>query len=357
MTPLPLAAIAAGEAGLRRKARPFELTPADFFEESERARVLLARLAGGDPEGVAIVPAASYGLAVAAANLPTGNGRRILVLKDQFPSHVYPWRRLAAERGGSIVTVDHGPGGNLTTAVLGAIDARTAIVAVPQIRWTDGRCLDLVRIGAACRDVGAALVLDLTQSLGVMPFDLAAVRPNFVVAAGYKWLMGPYSLAWLWVAPQHRDGRPLEETWIGRAGSEDFAGLIAYTDAYQPGARRYDVGERANFALLPAAVASLELLLGWGVDRITAALARATAEIVGRVTPLGVEAVPAALRGPHYLGLRLPAGAPADLAARLAARGVHVSVRGAYLRVTPHVYNDAEDVARLVEALTAERGG
>lgn len=351
MSPLPQATIAAGEAGLRRKARPFELAPVQFFEESEHARTLFAGLCGGDAEGVAIVPAASYGLAVAAINLQTGYGRRVLVLKDQFPSHVYAWHRLTAERGGEVVTIDCGADGDLTASLLAAIDARTAIVAVPQVRWTDGRLVDLVAVGQACRAVGAALVLDLTQSLGVQPFAIADVQPDFMVASGYKWLLGPYSLGWLWVAPQHRGGRPIEETWIGRAGSEDFSRLIDYTAAYQPGARRFDVGERSNFALLPAAIASLELLSRWGTPAIAATLAAMTAEIVRRLAPLGIEAPQERLRGCHYLGLRLPQHAPPDLAQRLAAENVHVSVRGDYVRVTPHLYNDGEDIDQLVEAL------
>jgi selenocysteine lyase/cysteine desulfurase len=351
MSPLPTAAVAAGEAGLRRKARPFAIAPADFFSDSERARSLVATLFGADPDGVALIPAASYGIAVAAANLTVGVGRRVLLLHDQFPSNVHAWHRLVAERGGEVVTVDAGADGDLTAAVLGALDERCAVVAVPEIRWTDGRRLDLGRVGAGCRACGASLVLDLTQSLGAAPFDVGIARPDFVVAAGYKWLLGPYSLGWLWVAPRHRDGRPLEETWIGRAGAEDFTRLVDRSAGYQPGARRFDVGERANFALLPAAIASLELLLGWGVPRIAATLGRMTRRLADELAPLGVEAVPETLRGAHYLGLRLPAGAPADVAARLAAERVFVRVRGAVLRITPHLYNDAQDLERLVAAL------
>ena len=184
-----------------------------------------------------------------------------------------------------------------------------------------------------------------------MPFDVREVRPDFMVAAGYKWLLGPYSLGWLYVAPQHQGGTPLEENWIARAGSEDFTRLIDYQDAYQPGARRFDVGERSNFALVPAAVASLELIAGWGVRAIAGTLLATTRDIAERLAPLGFEAVSEALRAPHYLGLKLPPGAAPDLTARLAAHRVHVSQRGDRLRVTPHVYTDEGDVERLVGAL------
>lgn len=351
MTPLLRASLEAGRAGLARKARPWTIRPADFFSEPERARELAAKLLEVDAEGVAIVPAASYGIAVAAANLRVGPGRRVLVLADQFPSNLYPWRRLVAEQGGEVVAVEAASDGALGPALLAALDERVAIVALPHCRWTDGRIVDLETVGKRCRAVGAALVLDLTQSAGALPLDLAAVAPDFVVTAGYKWLLGPYGLGFLWVAPRHRSGRPLEEGWITRAGAHDFARLVDYTDAYAPGARRFDVGERSSFALLPAAIAALEQLLAWGVPEIAATLARTNRALAARLAGLGLEPLAEELRGPHFLGLRLPEGAPADLVERLAEAGVLVSRRGGHLRITPHLYTDAEDCDRLVAAL------
>ena len=353
MSPLSRAALAAGEAGLRRKAQPWRIAPADFFDGAEEARGLFARLVGADADGVAIVPAASYGVALAAVNLPVAAGRRIVTLRDQFPSNVYAWRELARRKGAEVVAIEAPSQGDATAAVLDAIDGRCAVAALPNVLWTTGARLDLARIGARCREVGAALALDLTQSAGAMPTDFAAIRPDFAVAAAYKWLMGPYSVGFLYVAPRWREGRALEENWINRAGSEDFAALVDYRDAYQPGARRFDMGERANFALMPAAVAALRQLLDWTPEAIAATLGAYTADLARRAQALGLTATPDALRGPHYLSLALPEGAPADLPARLAARGVHVSRRGRSLRVTPHLYNDATDADRFIGALGA----
>ena len=353
MSPLLLDAVEIGRAALARKARPWTIRPADFFEGPERARALFARLIGADAEGVAIVPAASYGIAAAAANLPLAPGATVVLAADQFPSNVHPWRAAAAAAGAEIRTAAAGPDGDLTAALLAAIDARTAVVACAQCRWTDGALVDLVRVGAAARAVGAALVLDLTQSLGALPIDLAAVRPDFLTAAAYKWLLGPYSTGFLWVAPARREGRPLEEHWLGRAGSEDFARLVDYRDAYRPGARRFDMGEAPNFALLPVACAALERLIAWDPAAIQATLAAKTAAIAGRAAALGLAASDPALRAGHFLGLRFPEGPPPDLPDRLAAAGVHVSLRGASLRVTPHLYNDDADADRLIAALTA----
>jgi selenocysteine lyase/cysteine desulfurase len=199
--------------------------------------------------------------------------------------------------------------------------------------------------------VGAALVLDVTQSVGAYPLDINRIQPDFLVTATYKWLLGPYSLGFLYVAPRYRDGRPLEFTWIGREGSEDFAGLVDYRDAYQPGARRFDVGERSNFALMPAAIAALRQLLGWQVDNIRDTLREVTGRIEQEARWLGLDPVPAERRVDHMLGIRSPRSLPPDLMARLAAAQAYVSVRGQSIRVSPHVYNTAEDVRRFLAVL------
>lgn len=353
MSPLMRGVVVEGQAAVARKARPWEIAPADFFAGPERARALFARLIGGEPDGVALVPSAGYGLAVAAANLELGPGRRVLVAAEQFPSNVYPWQARAAETGAEVVTVADRPDGDLTAAFLAAIDARTAVVACGHCRWTDGALLDLGRVGRAARDVGAALVLDLTQSAGALPFAIGDVQPDFVVAAAYKWLLGPYATGFLYAAPHRRDGRPLEQGWMARAGSEDFARLIDYQAGYQRGARRYDMGEAPNFGLLPMTCAAIEQLLAWGVDEIQATLRAKTEAIAARAAPLGLRASDPTLRAGHFLGLSFKDAAPPGLPERLAAAGVHISQRGRSLRVTPHLYNDAEDEDRLIAALEA----
>jgi len=357
MAPLMKPAAAAGRAGIDRKARPWTISPPDFFSESDTARKLFADLIGTTAQDVAIVPSASYGIATAAANLPVGPDQEILVLADQFPSNVYSWRRLAADTGAKVRTLERSgsPGTNTgvdwTGLILEAISERTAIVAAPNCLWTDGSLIDLAAVGAACRDKGAALVLDLTQSLGALPFDVKAVQPDFMIAATYKWLLGPYSLGFLYVAPHRQSGRPLEEGWIARAGSEDFARLVDYQDAYQPGALRFDMGERSNFHLLPVAIAALRQITDWQVGAIAETLGARNRDLVDRLAPLGFTALPEPGRAPHFLGLRRAAGIPDDLLARLNAAGVYISQRGDALRITQHVYNDDEDIDRLIGAL------
>ena len=352
MGPLMHSVVAAGDRGIRAKAQPWRISAADFFTDGERARALFARIIGGDAEGVALVPSASYGLSCAARNMEVAPGERLVVLAEQFPSNVYAWREVAQTHGASLVTVARPADDDWSRAVLAAIDERTAVVALPHCHWTDGGLLDLVAIGARCREAGATLVLDLTQSAGALRFDVAAVRPDYVVCAGYKWLLGPYSLGFLWVAPEHRRGKPIEYNWIGRARAEDFARLVDYRDEYQPGARRFDVGERSNFILVPMLNAALEQILEWGVEAIETTLAARTADITVRAARLGLRSARVELRAGHFLGLRFSdGGLPAGLLDALAAERVYVSVRGSSMRVTPHLYNTDEDVGRLFAAL------
>lgn len=356
MGPFLKTARAAGHLGIDRKALPWTVTPADFFSESERARSLFAELIGANPDDVALIPSASYGLATAARNLPLRRGQKILLLEDQFPSNVYCWKALAAKSGGEIVTIRTPADYDWTAAILAAIDANVAIAALPHNHWTDGALLDLASISAALRAVGAKLVIDATQSLGALPLDLEAVKPDFLIAASYKWLLGPYSTGFLYVAPEYHGGEPLEYNWLNRKDSEDFAGLVAYEENYQPAARRFDMGERANFALMPAAIAALEQLLAWGVPNIQQTLAVLNRDIAAQAEALGLIPPPEEKRAGHFLGLRRKEGLPPGLTETLRRENIHISVRGSSMRITPHLYNDSADIEKLISALKKHLG-
>lgn len=352
MGPMPLTALEAGQAGLARKAQPWQISSDDFFRDTGSLRPKLARLINGDTAGIAFVPSVSYALATAAKNIALDADQSILIMADQFPSNVYVWRDLAKQTGAELRTVaDLGGNMSLSDAMLDAIGPETGLVACSQVRWTDGTMLDLEAISDKCRSVGAALVLDLTQSCGAMAFDAECIRPDFMVAAGYKWMLGPYSAGFMYVGEQRRDGRPLEHNWIARASSTDFTQLTNYTDEFEEGAQRFDMGERSNFALLPALEAAVDLLLDWTVGRVEQTLGAANQQLAQQLAEIGMPCPDEGLRGPHYLGAALPDKAPADLTERLKAENIHVSRRGNTLRITPHLYNTADDTGRLIKAL------
>ena len=357
MGPLSRAVQQAGAAGIMRKADPSRIRTEDFFTEADRARRLFARIINADdPQRVAIIPAVSYGIATAARNLEVKPGQNIVVTGEQFPSNLYSWRKLAQRRNAQLRTVtplsvsQRGQAWN--QALLDAIDEHTAIVAIPVVHWTDGTRFDVERISARARSFGAAVIIDGTQSIGALPFDVQRIRPDAVVCAAYKWLLGPYSLAFAWFGPRFDNGEPLEENWIVRAGSEDFRGLVNYRDEYQRGALRYDVGERSNFILLPMAIAALEQILEWQPARIQQYCAELCADAIEEITALGFSVEKPEWRGAHLFGVRMPAGLdPAGLYQALQQAGISVALRGSAMRVSPNIYNDEEDVRALLQTL------
>jgi selenocysteine lyase/cysteine desulfurase len=341
-----------GIQAVRRRESPWTLDSYEWFGQAEDLRAAVARLMDADADGIALVPAVSYGIAIAAANTPLAAGQNVVVLDRQFPSNVYAWRELAEVRGAELRTARKDPADSWTEAVLDAIDDDTAIVAVPNCHWTDGALVDLVRVGERARAVGAALIVDASQSLGAYPISVEEVQPDFLVSVGYKWQLGPYGLAYLYASPKWRErSRPIEASWLTRAGADDFSSLVDYVDEYQPGARRFDMGEYPQFILLPMALAAIRQLLEWKPMNIQATLTKLTASIAREARSLGLSVLDAEKRVGHMLGIRFPSGLPAGLDERLAGSRVYVSVRGDAIRVSPNVYNDEDDAARLVSVL------
>lgn len=337
--------------GLEREGHPWTIFAEDFFKDGEELRRLFANIIDAGAGDVALVPSVSYGLATAAANLSITAGSRLVLVAEQFPSNVYPWRRLARKERAEIVTVPRPASGSWTEAVLEEIRPGTSLTALPHCHWTDGAILDLERIGRRCRKVGAALVIDATQSLGAVPLSVKKIQPDFLVAAAYKWLLGPYGMAYLYVHPARQQGEPLEDNWLNRRDSEDFAGLVNYRDEFQAGSRRYDVGERSNFVLMPMAIAALRQISLWSVPQIAETLAAKTAWLAEQALQQGLTVADPGERGPHMIGLRFPGGVPPELVSRLREERIFVSVRGNSIRIAPHLYNDDADLQRFVAIL------
>lgn len=360
LSPLARPVEEAGMAALLRRRDPTSIRAEDFFTDADRARALFARLVNApEPARVALIPAVSYGIATVAKNLSARRGQNVVVAHVQFPSNVYSWRTLCAETGAELRTVappaaSERRGEEWNARLLEAIDADTALVAAENVHWADGTRFDLELIGARAREVGAAFVVDGTQSVGSMPFDVARIQPDALVCATYKTMMGPYGLGVAWYGPRFDDGRPLEETWLGRRGSENFAGLVDYVDEYQPGAARFDMGGRASFGYAPMLIAALEMLTGWGPANVQAYCRALMADAVGEARALGYTVEDEAWRGWHMFGLRLPRGVDtARLQALLRERRVTVSVRGDAVRVAPGAYSEPGDVDALLDALRA----
>ncbi len=357
MAPLAKIVREAGIAGIDRRSAPHLIEPSDFFEESDLIRRLFGRLVNiPDPNRVALVPSVSYGLANVTKNVVTSPGDNIVILEEQFPSNVYAWQRLCSERNLELRTVPpplakHGGRGlEWNNRILTEIDRRTAVVSLPHAHWTDGTLFDLVQIGRRARECNALLIVDGTQSVGALPFDIQQIRPDALVCAGYKWLLGPYSTGLAYYGPTFDEGSPIEENWITRLGSENFADLVRYRNDYQPASVRYDVGERSNFTLLPMLAAALELVTAWTVPAIEDYCRTLTTTLAIGLRERGYWVEEDRWRSGHLIGIRLKD--PRDsyqLSQRLHERKIAVSFRGDALRVSPHLYNDVAEIEALIE--------
>jgi len=356
MAPLSRRVADAGVAGVRKKCDPNVISEDDFFSDGQAIREQFAGVVNASAaDRVALFPSVSYGIAVASRNTPVAPGQNIVMAGEQFPSNVYTWWR-HRDAGGELRVVDRPAVDHVAApwneALLDAIDADTAIVALGHVHWTDGTLFDLESVGKRAREVGAAFVIDGTQSVGALPFDVDVIRPDLLVVGAYKWLMGPYGMAVGYVGSRYDDGIPLEEPWIVRAGSEDFRTLVDYEENYRPGATRYDAGGMANFATVPMLKASLGQVLDWGVDEIQSYCTSLTSSLAASATERGWSVEDQSGRAGHILGIRMPAETDFDaLKQALAASGVCVSLRGKSVRISPHVYNDAGDIAALLEVL------
>lgn len=365
MGPLMKSVEAAGLEGVRRKVVPRHITPQDFFTGPDTLREQFAKLVNTSPERVALVPAVSYGIAIAAHNTRLGRGHNVVVPGEEFPSNLYAWMDRAEGEGAELRFVDRprdvqSVGATWNTRFLEAIDKDTEVVTLTAAHWTDGTLFDIKAIGERARDVGALYLVDGTQSIGALPFDFDHVQPDLLVCAGYKFLLGPYQMSFAVLGDRLLDGEPFEKTWIGRENSEDFAHLIDYRTGYRSGARRFDVGEHSNPITVPMLNESLRQILEWGVENIQAycgSLLEVLAGALNDGTSNGggnFTINPPEERGAHLFGVRVPdeSAVPAIME-ELVQRKIFVSQRGSSVRVSPNVYNTPEDMVALADALTA----
>jgi selenocysteine lyase/cysteine desulfurase len=355
-SPLPRRTLEAGRAAVGRKARPWTLD-ADFAQrQHERARTAAARLINADPADIALIPSISYGVATAAKLVTVARGSRVVVLENDHSSPVLEWHSRAEAQGFTVETVRQPDDGDWTAAVLAVIERPGAppvgLASISSVHWSDGGLIDLKQVAAALRRHGALFLIDATQSAGVLPMDVKRLDPDFVLFPTYKWLIGPYGRAFLYVAKCHQDGIPLEQTAAARRNVR-AENEVYFTDlAYVGDARRFDMGERDHFISLEMAAIGMEMVAEWGAPAIAERLAVLTDGIADRVRSLGAHVLERRLRAPHILCLGFANGMPKGLVEALAGDGVYVAARLGRMRVSPHVFNDEADTERFAAVLT-----
>jgi selenocysteine lyase/cysteine desulfurase len=360
MSPLLKSVEKAGLRGVRSKRNPADIKPEDFYSIVAELRGEFAKLINArDANSIAIIPSASYGLATVASNLRVNRGDHILVAAEQFPSNYYPWQRLCEEAGAEVKIVSPEKsflhrGKVWNTKILESINKHTKAVAIAHTHWADGTLFDLPGLRKRTREVGALLLIDGTQSVGALPFDVQEIQPDALVCAGYKWLLGPYSLGVAYYGDYFKEGKPIEENWINRMDSENFSSLINYESRYQPGSLRYGVGEQSNFILVPMLLKAIAQINRWGVHNIQEYCQFITEPAIALLGEKGYIIEESGHRGSHLFGVRHSKPLdPARLKDKFNKNRIHVSIRGDAVRVSPHVYNNVDDLNKLVKVLSA----
>jgi selenocysteine lyase/cysteine desulfurase len=358
MSPLLRSVEKAGIQGIVRKRNPLTISPDDFFMTTDLVRSEFANLIHcPTPNRIVIIPSASYGLANVTRNIRLAKGDKIIVASEQFPSNYYPWQRLCLGADAKLQVI--APPDTLMSRgkmwnerILEAIDKTTRVVALGHVHWADGTRFELEKIRIRTREVGALMIIDGTQSVGAMPFDVQKLQPDALVCSGYKWLMGPYSIGLAYYSEYFDAGIPVEENWINRKDSEDFTGLVNYEADYQPGALRYEVGEHSNFILIPMLLAALKQINQWGPENIQAYCKKISIPTIESLLQKGFWIEDTEYRGHHLFGIRFPKGFSIDtLKQALKKKKISVSFRGDSMRISPSVYNSEEDFDKLRRAL------
>jgi selenocysteine lyase/cysteine desulfurase len=360
-SPLPLRTQEAARAAVGRKGTPWTLDAAFANGQHDRARTAAARLINADPADVALIPSISYGVATAAKVLTIERGARVIVLEDDHSSPVLEWQTRADAQGFAVETVRRPDNGDWTSAVLAAIERSGAppvgLASISSVHWSDGGLIDVEKVGAALRQRGAAFLIDATHSAGVLTMDVRRLDPDFVMFPTYKWLLGPYGRAFLYIAKRHQGGIPLEQTSFGRRNVR-AENEVYFTDvSYVPDARRFDMGERDHFISMEMASIGMEMMAEWGAAAVAQRLLMLTERIAEGLRGTKVSVPERRLRAPHILSLGFNDGMPAGLLEGLATEGVYVAARLGRMRISPHVFNDEADADRFVAILTQRLRG
>jgi len=350
--PLPRAVWEAGKVGVARKAQPWAIEPDNAQKQFERSRNAAARLINADPDDVALISSVSYGIATAGKVLRVPAGHRVLLLQDDHASPVLEWLGRSGAESLIVEIVARPDDGDWTAALLAAIERQGAppvgLASISSVHWADGGAVDLERIAVALKAQGAGFVIDATHGAGVMKIDVRRLDPDFLVFPTYKWVLGPYGRAFLYVARRWQDGVPLEQTGSARRAISSERAPYMRDTAYVPNARRYDMGERDHYISLEMASIGMEMVGAWGSEAIVERLRMLTDRLADGLRNSGVLVSDAKVRAPHILSLRFPNGMPDNIIDRLAADNVFVTPRLGLMRVSPHVYNDEADVDRFV---------
>jgi selenocysteine lyase/cysteine desulfurase len=357
-SPLPRVSIRAVQAALEAKKFPHQKADATYFEVPNRIRENIARLIGGKAEEIALTSGASAGAAAVAYALKWNPGDEVVLAKGEFPLQYTSWKPME-EREGLKVTIV-GPKERFISSddLIRAMTPRTRIVSVSLVRYDDGSLLDAPRVARACHQQGALLLLDVSQCCGAMPLDVEQLGADFLVCAGYKWLLSPYGTGFFWVKSEHlSSARPGPFYWMAVQGADNFSSLHFDDPKPAPNAKRWDAPEWASYFNfnLAAMDASVELVTRMGPERVAAHNRKLIDFMFDRLPKdrcVPSSPLDAAIRGPYGCFSARSREKTSELYQRLRKENVIVSLREGNIRVSPHLYNTERDIDRLISVIT-----
>lgn len=319
-----------------------------------QARNLAAQLIGAEPDEIALVANTTTGVSLVAEGFPWRPGDNVVTIDGDFPSNRFAWENLV-RRGVEVRTVPTTLGRLDSGDVARVCDRRTRIVAASWVAFDTGWRNDPAELADVAHRAGALFFLDAIQGLGVFPLDARAAGVDFLAADGHKWLLGPEGAGVLYVAREHLDLlQPLGLGWNSVRNVGDYS-HVAFD--LKPSAERYEGGSY-NVVGFVGLSASLELLASFGSQLIGPRVLEITDEACQRLRSVGASVVSCrdGNRSSGIVAFELPGRDPMAVRRRALAAGVSLSVRVGRLRISPHAYNDSDDLTRLIEALDEGAG-
>jgi len=357
-SPLPRVSIRAVQAALEVKKFPHHKADSIFYEVPDRLRVSLAKLIGAQPEEIALTTGASTGVAAVAYGLQWQPGDEVITAKGEFPLQYTAWKPMEEREGLKLKIV--APRDRFITAddLIAAMTPRTRVVSVSLVRFDDGSLLDAPRVAAACHAQGALLLLDVSQCCGALPMNARELGADFLVCAGYKWLLSPFGTGFFWIKREHLASvRPAPFYWMALPGSDNFSALKFDDPKPAASAKRWDSPEWAsyfNFNLV-AMDASVDFVLRMGPGRVHThnhKLIDLMFERLPKDRCIPASPLDAAQRGPYGCFSARSREKTAELYQRLRKENIIVSLREGNIRVSPHLYNTERDIDRLISVVT-----